>query len=251
MTFRRYLTAAVAGLAVLPATAARADQADSFARVREKSAEVRARIEKVPARHQAHFSSGARNFVNRSRTWSDTQARLDSLKGTPGAPGQRRTSAARVAGATAFGHGSHHGTGALRRGRVSDPDADAATNFLSGFVQSETSTAWCGDTVLVGFNDSGSLLPSVTVGGLVFSGYSRSTDRGQTFTDMGFVPASNPDLELLGDPVMVCSSRNDFHYANLLVDDGALTTGVGVSTSADGGASAVDPSQPGSVPSST
>ena len=124
---------------------------------------------------------------------------------------------------------------------MSDPLADAANNFLSGFVQSETSTAWCGDVALVGFNDSGSLLPSLTVGGLVFSGYSRSSDRGRTFTDMGFVPASNPDFELLGDPVMGCGSQKDFHYANLLVDGGALTTGVGVSTSADGGVSFAEP----------
>jgi hypothetical protein len=240
MMNRCRLTAAAAAFCLLPAASARAEQADPLERIRVQSGQVRSRIEKVPARQQARFSAGARNFLHRTRVWSETQQKLNSLKGAPGAPGQPRPSAVRMAGSRlASGFGS--GSGPRTRGQVSDPLADAANNFLSGFVQSETSTAWCGNVALVGFNDSGSLLPSISVGGLVFSGYSRSTDRGRTFTDMGFVPASNPDLELLGDPVMVCSSEKDFRYVNLLVDGGALTSGVGVSTSADGGASFAEP----------
>jgi hypothetical protein len=242
MMNRCCLTAAVAGLCLLPTASARSEQPDQFERIRVQSGQVRAKIEKIPGRHQALFSAGARNFLHRARVWSETQEKLNSLKGTPGAPGRPRPSAVRMGGSRQVsGFSSGLGTGSLTHGRVSDPLADAANNFLSGFVQSETSTAWCGDVALVGFNDSGSVLPSLAVGGLVFSGYSRSTDRGRSFTDMGFVPASNPDFELLGDPVMACGSQKDFHYANLLVDVGALTTGVGVSTSADGGASFAEP----------
>lgn len=43
-------------------------------------------------------------------------------------------------------------------GAVSDPSTDVALSRLAGFVQSETSTAWCGGTVVVAYNDSGSFL---------------------------------------------------------------------------------------------
>jgi hypothetical protein len=41
--------------------------------------------------------------------------------------------------------------------RVSNPSSDVAYSSFGGFTQSETSTARCGNTVVVGYNDSGSV----------------------------------------------------------------------------------------------
>ena len=69
--------------------------------------------------------------------------------------------------------------------------------FLSqdaGFTQSETSTAWCGNNVVAGYNDSGSFLESLVLsfGGLSFNGVARSTNRGASFTDLIFLNPGPP-----------------------------------------------------------
>ena len=70
----------------------------------------------------------------------------------------------------------------------------------SQFTQSETSVIAFGSTVLIGFNDSGS-----NAGGTnKFTGYSRSTDGGATFTDGGTLP-TNAGGDA-GDPVL---ARNE------------------------------------------
>jgi hypothetical protein len=53
----------------------------------------------------------------------------------------------------------------------------------SYFTQSETSLVAFGSTIVVGFNDSGS-----NAGGSHFTGWSRSTDGGATWTDGGTLP---------------------------------------------------------------
>ncbi len=64
------------------------------------------------------------------------------------------------------------------------------------FTQSETTVVAFGSTVVVGFNDSGS-----NAGGTnKFTGFSRSTDGGATFTDGGTLP-TNPGGDA-GDPVL-------------------------------------------------
>jgi len=83
---------------------------------------------------------------------------------------------------------------------------DALTNNNGGatgtaaFTQSETSVIVFGNTVLIGFNDSG----STTGGANKFTGFSRSTDGGVTFTDGGVLP-TNAGGDF-GDPVL---ARND------------------------------------------
>ena len=54
---------------------------------------------------------------------------------------------------------------------VSDASLDYVFSRFSGFTQSESSTAWCGDNIVVGFNDSGADLRSFVdqVGGRSFS----------------------------------------------------------------------------------
>src|SRR5688572_22766272 len=89
---------------------------------------------------------------------------------------------------------------------VPNTTADALTNNNGGatgtsaFTQSETTVIAFGNTVLVGFNDSGSAAGATGR----FTGFSLSTDGGATFTDGGTLPA-NPGGDG-GDPVL---ARND------------------------------------------
>ena len=47
---------------------------------------------------------------------------------------------------------------------ISNPSTDFLFSLMAGFTQSETSTAWCGNHVVVGFNDSGSFFESLLFG---------------------------------------------------------------------------------------
>src|SRR5215472_1930675 len=64
-----------------------------------------------------------------------------------------------------------------------------------GFTHSETTCLSFGNTIIVGFNDSGSFSF-----GSHFTGWSRSTDNGVTWTDGGTLPASS--LGDAGDPIL-------------------------------------------------
>lgn len=68
------------------------------------------------------------------------------------------------------------------------------------FTQSETSLVAFGNTIVVGFNDSGSF----TGGFSAFTGWARSTDGGGSWTDGGRLPAST--VGDAGDPVL---ARNE------------------------------------------
>jgi hypothetical protein len=81
---------------------------------------------------------------------------------------------------------------------------------VSGFTQSETATAWCGSTVVVGFNDSGSIAESILLGpgGVSFNGVARSDDQGTTFVDLGFLNPGRSNFDMLaGDPVVACTNE--------------------------------------------
>jgi len=88
----------------------------------------------------------------------------------------------------------------------SDVPFDALTNNnngstgTQGFTQSETTVVAFGNTVVVGYNDSG----SNAGGSNKFTGWSRSTDGGNTFTDLGALP-TNAGGDA-GDPVL---ARNE------------------------------------------
>src|SRR5205823_13681447 len=64
-----------------------------------------------------------------------------------------------------------------------------------GFTHSETTALSFGTTIIGGFNDSGSF-----ASGNHFTGWSRSTDGGATWTDGGTLPASAAGDA--GDPVL-------------------------------------------------
>lgn len=131
---------------------------------------------------------------------------------------------------------------------VNDASLDYLLSRIAGFTQSETSSAWCGDNVVVGFNDSGADVRSVVegVGGASFSGVAFSQNGGQSFAGLPFLnPGTDPATFLGGDPVVVCSSPSNFLYSSLLSEEtfddqgNVLTalTGIAVNRSTDGGQS--------------
>jgi len=130
---------------------------------------------------------------------------------------------------------------------VSNSSTDLDLSGFAGFTQSETSTAWCGDSVVVGFNDSGSFLQTLVfgTGGLSFSGAAVSTNRGATFKDVGAMPpGANLNNFLEGDPQVGCTSPSNFYYAQLFATSdsaGNPISSLALSTSNDGGASWSDP----------
>jgi hypothetical protein len=128
--------------------------------------------------------------------------------------------------------------------RVNDPRTDFTRSVVSGMTQSETSTAWCGPNVVVGFNDSGSILETLAgTRGLSFAGVARSENGGRSFTDLGFLnPGPSVGGFILGDPVLACSSASRFHYASIfLLSTATPLTAVSLSTSNDGGQTFGDP----------
>ena len=124
---------------------------------------------------------------------------------------------------------------------------------LAGNTESEESVAWCGGNALVGFNDSGSFVKTMTTPvspsfSFSFNGWSRSTDAGASFVDKGILVADPPGFplpgdvlfrDLLGDPVLGCSSSSVFYYSSLAMDTRrsplASLSGISVSKSIDGG----------------
>jgi hypothetical protein len=148
--------------------------------------------------------------------------------------------------------GKAQGPKSLAQGYGSDPFAaeDLLTRF-SGMTQSEVSADWCGDNAVLGFNDSGSFVATLFLnaspsGSFSFNGFSRSRDRGGSYTDLGAlvadpIPAGIMFRDLLGDPVIACTSSSNFYYASLAIDSGPdfsfINSGISVSPSTTGGAS--------------
>jgi hypothetical protein len=132
---------------------------------------------------------------------------------------------------------------------VSNPSTDVAYSSFGGFTQSETSTARCGDTVVVGFNDSGSVFETpyffTGTGGESFSGSAYSTNGGASFTDIGPInPGTNTGNFLGGDPMVLCTSPENFYFTQIFdYDDssGNPWAAIAINTSTDGGQSWGDP----------
>jgi hypothetical protein len=92
---------------------------------------------------------------------------------------------------------------------VNNQSADGA---YVGFTQSETTNLVFGNTIVVGYNDSESynyIGPSSK-----FTGFSVSTDGGNTFTDEGTLP-TNPNGDL-GDPVLARDNATGTVYFSTL-----------------------------------
>lgn len=129
---------------------------------------------------------------------------------------------------------------------VSDPFPDFLFSVEAGFTQSETSTSWCGSSVVVGFNDSGSVFESLLLGpgGVSGSGASVSIDGGRSFRDVGFINPGPDQLTFLGgDPIVSCTDSNTFFYSQIGSGGAgtAPTSNIYVSKSTDGGSNWGDP----------
>jgi hypothetical protein len=134
---------------------------------------------------------------------------------------------------------------------VNDNSTDLDFSGYDGITQSTTSTAMCGNQVVVGFNDTGSSLQTFFngTGGVSMSGAAVSSDGGKTFLDIGAVNPG-PDFTnfLEGDPVVTCSDSRTFYYtqvsSHLFVVPGfsfAFDSSISLSISADGGNTWGDP----------
>jgi hypothetical protein len=127
--------------------------------------------------------------------------------------------------------------------RVSDPRLDYGNSVMTSFTQSETSSAWCGNTVVVVYNDSGAFARTAGVnyyGPWSFSSVSYSTDRGATFTEAGYMnPGPYAPNFLAGDPVVACTSPSQFYQSSIFASgqdaSGNFFNGVAVNASSDGG----------------
>jgi uncharacterized delta-60 repeat protein len=94
---------------------------------------------------------------------------------------------------------------------------DNGSTGTSGFTQSETSLVALGNTVVVGFNDSGSY--NISQGKL--TGFAYSSDGGNTFTDGGQLPSSSKGDA--GIPVLAQNtSSGRIYFATLQFNAGGL-----------------------------
>jgi hypothetical protein len=181
---------------------------------------------KIPAKAQKLLSSGTQNVLNVA-TWMNSphpKGGDDGPTFTVGPQGLDTASGVKAQSklkAQAAAHSAAVQAECDRDGlsRVSDPNLDFQTSVVAGMTQSETSSGWCGDTVVAGYNDSGAFLRTAGVdpfGAASFNGVSVSANGGRTFVDLGFLnPGTDPANFLLGDPVVACGSSRLFYYASI------------------------------------
>jgi hypothetical protein len=215
--------ALLAGLAPVCTGTASAETTPEREAMRRALARVERMYERWPARVQNRAAGGIRHMANLSRNWDSVSKAMSRLPGGRGFP------AFDASEGVPLPEVGHEMTAA---GVVSDPGTDLNYGGLTGFVQSETSTAWCSPNVVVGFNDSGSQMESNFFS---FNGVARSTNNGTRFTDLGYLPVTNSTYFLSGDPVLRCTDSNTFYYASLLLDFGTFTSAISVSKSTNGG----------------
>jgi hypothetical protein len=207
----------------------------------------RAQTVTVVKNHSTAISKQAQNLalipVKHQKLLSSAQQRilyLNTVLQGPGATGQTDSTTARFAAAPAAASSPIPGPYL----RVSDPRLDYGNSVMTSFTQSETSSAWCGNTIVVGYNDSGAFARTAGINGYYspwsFSSVSYSHDRGETFTEAGYMnPGVNPINFIAGDPVVACSSPTQFYYSSIFAAGqdsfGNYFNGVAVNVSSDGG----------------
>jgi hypothetical protein len=199
-------------------------------------------LNKIPAQQQKLLSSGARRVLQ-------VAAALNADHSKVANDGGSIIVAPKLANALAAAAPAALGPGPGGTTRVSDPSLDFVNSVMSGFTQSETSSAWCGNSVVVGYNDSGAFARTAGVNfdaAWSFSSASYSSDGGRTFTDIGVLnPGTNPINFIAGDPVVVCTSPTQFYYSSIFASGedsaGNFFNGVAVNISTDGGRTWSDP----------
>jgi len=208
---------------------------------------------KIPARHSKLLSSGMQNLMHLTSTLNAKHSKAGigddgglfnghgKTLGQAQPKGQILSNALRAAALA-----NSEGPGETIR--VSNPALDFLNSATTGFTQSESSSAWCGNTIVAGYNDSGAFLRTAGVnflGAWSFSSASYSHDGGKTFVDVGFLNpgptapgASSPNF-IAGDPVIACTSPSQFYYASIFASGqdsgGNFFNGVAINTSGDGG----------------
>jgi hypothetical protein len=122
--------------------------------------------------------------------------------------------------------------------RVSSPALDFNGSVLAGFSENTTSSARCGNSVVVGFEDTGALLATF---GASINGVASSADGGNTFIHSLLNIGTDPTNILFGEPAVACSSPKVFYYASVLESgiygNGNALISISLSTSVDGGRS--------------
>ena len=241
MSHRRLTLTTALALTAAVGTARAAD-ADKAALYRAENQRLEAVLIRIPEMYRQRLSGAGRSLLARVFGPEDLEERpgeeepmQEERLVRPAPSVMRRQSAAAALPAVGAAGSSR---------AVSDPSTDLDFSRLGGFSQSETSTAWCGDVVVVGFTDTGSLGETLGIPGfgISFDGVARSANRGGTFTDLGFLnPGTSDRIQLLGETVVACTDASTFYYGSLLIDFGPFTTGVSVSKSANGGLTFADP----------
>jgi hypothetical protein len=205
----------------------------------------------------ARLSSGGANAFQTAKMLSKLQARGASLRSRGGNEEMMSNARAKLLAMPRVAQAQGH---IAARVMVNDPNFDYDTTRFTGFTQSETSSAWCGNNIVVGFNDSAAFAHTAVQGqaaAISLSGVAVSHDGGNSFVGLPFLnpgPALNPgspffDSELSGDPALVCSDPQHFDYANIQIQipvdsQGnviAAFTEMAVSRSSDGGVTWEDP----------
>jgi hypothetical protein len=222
--------AIVLALAALPGRMAAQMSIDKVAAINRTLQQVKATYDKLPPRQQKMLDGNA-NVVHIAAAWKAHAMRLTDPTFT--------AQAKQVRAAEADFRRRWFAPGIVG---VSNSATDLAYSSFAGFTQSETSTARCGNSVVVGFNDSGSVFETnflTGVGGQAFSGAAYSTNAGKSFIDIGPInPGSSLGNFLGGDPVVNCSDANTFFFSQIFdyVDSsGASWTAIAVNRSGDGG----------------
>ena len=194
----------------------------------------------LSARQQQTLSSGTQRVMQLVNVLNDPHTK-NADSGTVNVPPALAALATAAAQAAPLGPIPGPGPGGTIR--VSDPRLDFVNSTMSGFTQSETSTAWCGNNIVAGYNDSGAFARTAGVvfdSAWSFSTASYSHDGGQTFTSIGYLnPGTDPANFIAGDPVIACTSPTRFYYSSIYASFkdslGNFVNGVAVNISSDGG----------------
>ncbi len=234
-SFSRYLAGALASFLLAAPLASAQLSVEQVNATNKLLQQIKAGINKLPPSHQ-QMLDGYANIGHLADVWQNYGMRLTDPTFIAHA---RQAKAAGFAAATP-------GASLVQ---VSDPSTDVAFSAFGGFTQSETSTARCGNAVVVGYNDSGSVFETpfffTGTGGQAFSGASYSTDGGMTYTDIGPInPGTNTGNFLGGDPGLNCSDTNTFYYSQIFDFDDASGNpwaAISVNISTDGGKTWGDP----------
>src|SRR6202790_3054909 len=151
---------------------------------------------KMPPKQKELLSTGYQNFLHVAAAVNTTH-----LKAGVGDDGGLLNSAAAVRPPQANQLLPAGPGGTIR---VSNPALDYVNSEMIGFTQRETSSGWCGNSVVAGFNNSGAYLRTASVNfnaAWSFNGVSVSANGGKSFTDLGLLnPGFDPANFLTGDP---------------------------------------------------